>query len=262
MRAVKLFQSILVVMVCSFVFSTAILAQEKDPNKEPEKIAKNEKVPVSVDAQEKDDDPETQEAKQAVNTYTNYLLDYTLGPNDIISVEVFGQCPDYCKTGITVPPNAMISYPLIPNGIFVNGKTTIQIQEEVTKKLDEYIIDPKVTVTLEKAGSALYSVMGKVAVPGPRVMDRRLTINDALISAGGLLKDASKKKVFIARFNGQGFYERQAIDLVAIERGKIPTVYLKPGDQVVVGSKGFTWDKFFDYLGRAGAARILFGSPF
>jgi len=262
MRAVKLFQSILVVMVCSFVFSTAILAQDEDPNKEPEKIAKNEKVSVSVEVQEKDDDPETQEAKKAVNTYTNYLSDYKLGPNDIISVSVFGQCPDYCNGGIVIPPTARINYPLIREGIFVGGKTTFQIQDEITKKLDEYIIDPKVTVTLEKAGSALYSVMGKVAAPGPRVMDRRLTINDALISAGGLLKDASKKKVFVARFNGQGFYERQAVDLEAIERGKIPTIYLKPGDQVVVGSKGFTWDKFFDYLGKAGAARILFGSPF
>lgn len=262
MRAVKLFQSILVVMICGLVFSTAILAQEKDPQKEPEKIAKVEKISMTIDDQETDDDVETAEAKKAVNTYTNYLSDYKLGPNDVISVSVFGQCPDYCNAGITIPPTARINYPLIREGVFVGGKTTFQIQDEITKKLDEYIIDPKVTVTLEKAGSALYSVMGKVAAPGPRVMDRRLTINDALISAGGLLKDASMKKVYIARFNSQGFYERQAVDLELIERGKIPTIYLKPGDQIVVGSKGFTWDKFFDYLGRAGAARILFGSPF
>ena len=262
MRAVKIFQSILILAVCSFVFSTAILAQDENPEKTPEKIARNTSTTVSTDDKDKDDDVETTEAKKAVNAYTNYLEDYKLGPNDVISVSVFGQCPDYCNGGIVIPPTARINYPLIREGVFVGGKTTFQIQDELTKKLDEYIIDPKVTVTLEKAGSALYSVMGKVAAPGPRIMDRRLTINDALISAGGLVKGASKKKVYIARFNSQGFYERQAVDLEGIERGKVATVYLKPGDQIVVGSKGFTWDKFFDYLGKAGAARILFGSPF
>lgn len=262
MRAVKLFQITLILMICGLVFPAAVLAQEKDPKKEPEKIAKVEKMPDPADTPEPKENPEKAEAKKVTNTYTNYLEDYELGPNDVISVEVFGQCPDYCKTGITVPPTARINYPLIREGVFVGGKTTFQIQDEITKKLDEYIIDPKVTVTLDKAGSAHYSVMGKVVAPGPRIMDRRITINEAIIGAGGLAKDASRKKVFIARFNAQGFYERQAVDLVAIERGKIPTIFLKPGDQVIIGSKGFTWDKFFDYLGRAGAARILFGSPF
>ena len=256
MRAVNLLGSTLVIMICALVFSTATLAQDK----EPEKIAKVEKISVSVD--EQDDDVETKEAKKAVTTYKNYLEDYKLGPNDVISVEVFGQCPDYCKAGITVPPTARISYPLIRDGILVGGKTTFQIQDELTKKLDEYIIDPKVTVTLEKAGSALYSVVGKVAAQGPRILDRNISINEALISAGGLTKDANKKKIFIARFDNRGFYQRQRIDLEAIERGKIPTVFIRPGDQVIVGSKGFTWNKFFDYLGKASAARILFGSPF
>ena len=72
----------------------------------------------------------------------------------------------------------------------------------------------------------------------------------------------NKKKVFIARFNPQGFYEKRQVDLIAIERGKIPTVFLRPGDQVFVGEKGFTWSKVLGVLERVSAARILFGSPF
>ena len=83
--------------------------------------------------------------------YQNYLKEYRLGPSDQISIEVFGQCPDYCKKGITIPPNARISYPLIRDGILVAGRTVEEIAAEITKQLNEYIIDPKVTVTAENA---------------------------------------------------------------------------------------------------------------
>lgn len=96
------------------------------------------------------DDPlaDSPEAKEVYNYYNNYLKEYRLGPNDVITVEVFGQCPDYCSTGVTVPPTARISYPLIREGVLVAGKTVEQVAAEITKKLDEYIIDPKVSVTL------------------------------------------------------------------------------------------------------------------
>ncbi len=202
------------------------------------------------------------EGAEVVSYYNNYLSEYRLGPNDIISVEVFGQCPDYCKLGITVPPTARISYPLIREGVMVGGKTVEQIAAEVTKKLDEFIIDPKVTVTLEKAMSARYSVMGKVAQPGIRVMDRKVSLYEAIIEAGGVAKDGNKKKIALMRFDSQGRLSRQDINLAEIETGKVPMVFLNPGDQVFVSGKGFTIDKAFDYLGKVSVVRLLFGSPF
>src|SRR3569623_1939153 len=65
--------------------------------------------------------------------YNNYLKEYRLGPGDVITVEVFGQCPDYCKSGITVPPTARVSYPLIRDGIFAAGRSIDQIAGEITK---------------------------------------------------------------------------------------------------------------------------------
>ncbi len=273
MRAVKIFKSIIFVLVGGLIFSSGVAAQGDNPPKQPEKIAKVNKVinstdvkPDVVNKSDSQDDKiksETKkEAKKASAYYTNYLEEYRLGPNDVISVEVFGQCPDYCRTDLVVPPTANISYPLIRNGVAVGGKTTVQVQDEITKALNEYIIDPKVTVTLRKAGSALYAVMGKVVTPGVRIMDRKISINEAILGAGGLAKGANKKKVFIARFNSQGFYERQQVDLVAIERGKKATIFLKPGDQVLVGEKGFTWGKVLSVLERVSAFRILAGSPF
>ncbi|MBV9209577.1 MAG: polysaccharide biosynthesis/export family protein, partial [Acidobacteria bacterium] len=107
----------------------------------------------------------SEEESEIVPYYNNFMMTYRLGPEDVISVSVFGQ-PNYSKTNIIVPPDGRISYPLIPEGIFVGGKTTIQVQEELAKKLDEYIIDPKVTVSLDQAKSARYSVLGDVGQPG------------------------------------------------------------------------------------------------
>lgn len=196
--------------------------------------------------------------------YNNYLKEYRLGPNDVITVEVFGQCPDYCKTAITVPPTARISYPLIREGVLVGGKTVEQVADEITKKLDEYIIEPKVTVTLDKAMSVRYSVLGKVAAPGVRIMDRKVSIYEAIVESGGVLKDGDKKRVTLYRFDTQGKLKPQIVNLQDIERGRSEMIYLSPGDQVFVPDRGFRLNvnTVFDILSKASIVRLLFGSPF
>lgn len=207
--------------------------------------------------------PETIEEAEIIPYYTNYLKEYRLGPNDVISVEVFGQCPDYCKIGITVPPTARISYPLIREGVMVGGKTVEQVADEITKRLDEYIIDPKVTVTLDKAMSVRYSVMGKVAAPGIRVMDRKISLYEAVLEAGGITKEGNKKKIALIRFDAQGRLSRQDVNLAEMETGKAPMIFLNPGDQVFVSGKGFTMDKLLDTVGKFSVVRLLFGGlPF
>jgi polysaccharide export outer membrane protein len=205
------------------------------------------------------DDPAVEDA--ILPYYDNYLKEYRLGPSDQISVEVFGQCPDYCKTGITIPPNARISYPLVRDGLMVAGKTVEQVAAEITKKLDEYIIDPKVTVTLDKAMATRYSVMGNVAQPGVRVMDRKVSVYEAVLEAGGVSKDGNKKQVAVVSYAKDGRLSRRVVNLADMEMGKADMVYLQPGDQVFVTGKGFTLAKVFDILGRASMVRYMVGSP-
>jgi polysaccharide export outer membrane protein len=205
---------------------------------------------------------DTPEADEILPYYNNYLKEYRLGPSDMISVEVFGQCPDYCKTGITIPPNARISYPLIREGVMVAGKTVEQVATEITKKLDEFIIDPKVTVTLDKAMATRYSVMGNVAVPGVRVMDRKVSVYEAILESGGVTKNGDRNKVAVVSYGKDGRLTRRMVSLAQMESGKSEMVYLNPGDQVFVAGKGFSIDKVFDMLGKASVVRFLFGSPF
>lgn len=281
MKAVKFLQRFSFILAIGLIFVCGVYAQPENP-KTRERVAPNETKTDSLDAKteekpepvatptptplpvsdDKTADQKTEEAATVLPYYNNYLREYRLGPNDIITVEVFGQCPDYCKTGITVPPTARISYPLIREGILVGGKTVEEVADEITKKLDEYIIEPKVTVTLDKAMSVRYSVMGKVNQPGIRIMDRKVSLYEAIIEAGGISKDGDRKKVAIISYDAQGRLTRKDVNLSELEGGKIPMIFLNPGDQVFVGGKGFTFSKLLDVLGKASAVRLLFGSPF
>ncbi len=201
-----------------------------------------------------------EEAQAEIPYYNNFLSNYRLGPEDVISVSVFDE-PRYSKAGITVPPDGRIAYFLIPEGVHVVGKTTQQVAEEIARALDEYIIDPKVTVTLERAMSARYSVLGDVAQPGMRVMTRRLTVYEALLAAGGVLETGNKKKVVLVRYGADRMLDQRVIDVAAIEKGRSADNYfLAPGDQIFVpGNRMKTVNRVLGLLPIISFARIFTG---
>lgn len=291
MKAIKLFQMVGLILVGGLIFSGGASAQEIAPNKvekiasakkksdkpatkssvaEPQKTPATEISAVDVksapDAQKDDKNLRTETLSETeaaiIPYYNNYMKEYRLGPQDVISVEVFGQCPDYCRGGITVPPTARISYPLIKEGIFVGGKTVREVENEIKKQLDEYIIDPSVTVNIEKVGSARYSVLGDVGTPGVKMMERRLSVYEAIVESGGITRTGDKKRVAIIRQTANGL-TTIPVNLDLIARGKSEMIYLVPGDQVIVpGNKIKAIDKVLEIVSKVSIVRLLFGSPF
>lgn len=270
MKAVNSFGIIAAALAFGFLFATPVSAQEV-VLKQRERISqpdatiaksgevKNDKNTARITKAEEtppvtDDDPDVE---AVTNYYVNYLTEYRLGPEDVISVHVFGQCPDYCKDEITVPPTALISYPLIREGIFVGGKTIDQVTDEITKKLDEYIIDPKVMVSLVKVGSARYSVVGRVESQGMRLMTRKVSVFEAIAEAGGISKDGDKKRAVILRPNANNRLEPILVSLKDIQEGKAEMAYLNPGDQVVIAKEGFNLSTILDAVGKFSLLRVL-----
>jgi polysaccharide export outer membrane protein len=216
------------------------------------------RTPVSVATDGQGQSADDDEFKPV---YQNFFSTYKLGPEDVISVEVFNQ-DRYSRKGIIIPPNGRISLALIPGGVFVNGKTTAEVAEIIKKRYDEYIIDPEVTVSLDKAMSYRYSVMGDVLQPGVRLMSRRLTVTEAIAEAGGVLSTGDKSKVYVLRRQSTGFVEPIAVNVSAIYKGKTPdTVYLNPGDQIVV--PGNKMKKFRELMGLTSVLSFarIFGLP-
>jgi protein involved in polysaccharide export with SLBB domain len=193
--------------------------------------------------------------------YNNFFANYRLGPEDIISVEVFNQ-PRYSRANIIVPPSGRVSLALIKGGVFVNGKTVDEVAEIIKKSYDEYIIDPQVNVSLDKAMSYRYSVIGDVGQPGIRLMGHRMTVTEAIAEAGGVLNTGKKSGVFVLRRQSTGILARIPVDLSAIYKGKAAdNVYLVAGDQIVV--PGNTLKKIQTIMGLTPIASFarIFGAP-
>jgi protein involved in polysaccharide export with SLBB domain len=203
------------------------------------------------------------EEASVVPYYNNFFTTYRLGPEDIISVQVFGQ-DRYSRAGIIIPPSGRISLSLIPGGIFVNGKTVDEVAELIKKQYDEYIIDPQVTVSLDKASSYRYSVIGDVGQPGIRLMSHRMTVTEALAEAGGVLQTGNKSKVVVLRRQANGVLSPIPVNVSAIYQGKAPdSTYLVPGDQIIVpGNKLKTLQKIMSFSPILSFARIFTGVPF
>lgn len=259
--------------------------QQNDPQKQRPRTTTgnqgttgNQKKPVNGDRLEPDDtttrptdvpdamvanrQEQMSEEEAAINPYyNNFFSTYRLGPEDVISVEVFNQ-DRYTRKGITVPPNGRISLQLIPGGVFVNGKTPEEIARFIEKQYDEYIIDPQVTVTLEKAASYRYSILGDVLTPGVRLMNRRMTVTEAIAEAGGVLNTGDKSKVRVLRRKADGQMTEIVVNVNAIYKGKeLDNTYLAPGDQVLVpGNKLKKFQQIMGFANVLSFARI-FGVP-
>ena len=267
MKGIIIFQRLTAISFACVLATSAFgqtPAERKDADKKGDLVVEKP-IPMpapSVPAVEGTADEKSPEEEAILPYYNNYLREYRLGPSDQISIEVFGQCPDYCKTGVVIPPNARISYPLVREGILVAGKTVEQVAAEITKKLDEFIIDPKVSVTLDKANATRYSVMGNVGAPGIRVMDKKVSVYEAVLEAGGVTKNGDKKKVALVSYGKDGRLTRRVVNLAEMEAGTADLVYLEPGDQVFVMGKGFTLAKVFDILMQVTSVRSMVGVPF
>jgi polysaccharide export outer membrane protein len=203
------------------------------------------------------------EEAAVVPYYNNFFNTYRLGPEDVMSVNVFGQ-DRYSRAGIIVPPSGRISLALIPGGIFVNGKTVDEVAETIKKRYDEYIIDPQVTVSLDKASSYRYSVVGDVGQPGIRMMSHRMTVTEALGEAGGVLSTGDRSKVVVLRRQADGNLTPIPVNVSAIYKGKAPDVtYLVPGDQIIVpGNKLKSFQKIMTFFPVLSFARIFTGGIF
>jgi polysaccharide biosynthesis/export protein len=213
---------------------TTTSTEEKDKKPVEAKVEPGEaSQTATVDSDDTKAKP--QAADEEFDPYSNFFSSYKLGPQDIISVEVFNQ-PRYSRSGITVPPSGRVSLSLIPGGVFVNGKTVDEVAKVIKKHYDEYIIDPQVSVSLDKASSYRYSVIGDVGAPGIRLMSHRMTVTEAIAEAGGVLSTGAKSKVYVLRRQPTtGVLAQIPVNVSAVYKGKVPdNTFLQPGDQIVV----------------------------
>ena len=159
-----------------------------------------------------------------------YDQDYHLGPGDKLRVEVYGQ-PQLSQS-LQVRPDGKITLPLVGDTLAA-GKTSLQVRDELTQSLKDYVNNPVVTVIVQEATSAQIYVIGEVGTPGPQVLQGPTTILQALAQAGGLKEFADKGGIHVLRKTSSGM-KTLPVDYKEAMKGKVDPMVLQPGDTLVV----------------------------
>jgi polysaccharide export outer membrane protein len=121
---------------------------------------------------------------------------YLIGPEDTLDISVWRD--ETLKAAVLVRPDGGVSFPLA--GDFVAaGKTAAQVREELVKRLDKFIPDPVVTVSVVRVSSYRIYVLGRVNKPGDFQVGRNIDVLQALSLAGGMTPFASEDGIRIIR---------------------------------------------------------------
>ncbi len=124
---------------------------------------------------------------------------YTVLPGDILQISVWKE-PDL-QLEVLVRPDAAFSFPLAGD-ISTKDLSVVALQEELTRRLGQYISDPVVTVSVKEVlGNKIY-VIGQVNNPGQFVVNPQVDVMQALSMAGGLSTFAATNDIKILRRTG------------------------------------------------------------
>ena len=108
---------------------------------------------------------------------------FTLGPGDVIDIELLGRDDEPVST--LVCPDGRIYYHLLP-GLDVWGKTLAETRQDLEAGLREFLRNPEVVVSLRKVVSKRVWLLGRLSRPGIYPLDTPMTVVEAIVKAGGL----------------------------------------------------------------------------
>jgi polysaccharide export outer membrane protein len=81
----------------------------------------------------------------------------------------------------------------------VAGKTASQVRDELVKRLEKFIPEPVVTVSVVRVSSYRIYVLGRVNRPGDLTLGRNVDVLQALALAGGMTPFAVEDGIRIIR---------------------------------------------------------------
>jgi polysaccharide export outer membrane protein len=157
---------------------------------------------------------------------------YVIGPEDELIVSVWKE-PDISRS-VPVRPDGKISLALL-NDVQATGRTPMQLGQDITEKLKNFIAEPQVTVIVARINSQRIFVVGEVPRTGSFTLLPNMTVVDAISSAGGFTPFAKRTKIYIVRKeDGKTITIPFNYKEVVRDRKAEKDVVLKPGDRIVV----------------------------
>lgn len=164
---------------------------------------------------------------------------YRIGPEDKLTISVWKN-EDISRT-VVVRPDGMITLPLL-NDVKAAGLTPEELRDLLIDRLQEYINNVELSVIINEIHSLKYAVLGEVSNPARYEFKSRLTVLEAIASAGGLNPFAARKRIVILRqSDGDEAVQRIPFNYnrAAASNGAEGNPELQPGDIVMVPASIF-----------------------
>lgn len=150
---------------------------------------------------------------------------YRVAAEDVLKITVFDE-PDLSLEEARIGSDGAIAMPLIGD-VTVAGLTTEQVARHIERLLaDGYLKKPRVSVAINEYRQ--FYVHGEVEKPGGYSYQDGLTVQRAIVLAGGLTERASESKITLAR---EGEPDR-ALSVTLDDK-------VHPGDVISVGESFF-----------------------
>lgn len=125
---------------------------------------------------------------------------YRIGPGDVIDISIWRN--EDLTRQLKVLPDGMISFPLAGE-LKVEGLSVEELKALLISKLEKYVPDPVLTVSVSQTNSMMIYVIGKVNSPGRFMIQENIDVLQALSLAGGLNPFAKEKEIRIFRKAGE-----------------------------------------------------------
>lgn len=226
--------------VMAFLFACAILSMGMALAEDP--------VPPSVASPQK--------LIGSVVLPSSYARQYTLGPDDVLAINVFNT-PELTQDKIKIRPDGKLDCALLEEPLQVTGKTVEEARQALITAYARYYKNPQITLSLVESKPFTVSILGAVlhpggyefmtqtgnrmpqnnttgAIPGaPPIQRTSPLLSNVLVAAGGISYDADISDIQI---ENPGRNETIYVNLHKLLLGEDGSsdVYLIPGDRVYV----------------------------
>lgn len=157
---------------------------------------------------------------------------YVIQANDLLEIFVWKE-PELSRK-VLVRPDGRISVPLVQD-LQAAGLTPVQLKDRIEERLQEFIASPSVTVIVDGIQHYRIYVTGKVNNPSSFMLEKPITVLQALSLAGGFQDYANESDIKVVRTYGDEYiYLDFNYKDVIRGRNTRQNIFLNAGDVVVV----------------------------
>ena len=206
-----------------------VMRAQTAPNSSPKSATTTD---ATVEVARPSAPPATAPGPAALSAPNNYQL----SANDQIAVEVFGE--DDLRTSARLNSDGNVSLPLL-GSVRLAGLTLGQAAARLTELYGkDYLVHPKVNVTLVGYAKRRFTVLGQVSRPGsyemPEGSPGGIDLLEAIAMAGGYTRIAAPERITVRRND-----KVTKVDGKRLARGDVTNFRIEPGDTITVGESIF-----------------------